>query len=224
MKLSKPTLDILNNFSTIYNSMRFSKGKVQRTNSYSMTLLAEANLDVEFPQEFAIFDMSTFLGMLSSFTEPELDFDENFLTMHSGKQKAVYRYCNIDYISKKLIPVDKKLDLPKVDISFDISKEDLTKLLNQTKILGCTHISVFGDGASVFVQSINLQDENFHKASIEVGETDKKFNMIMSLDNLKILNHSYKVNISKSALAKFISQDAELVYTLACEKDSSFEG
>ena len=55
MKLSKHTLNMLKNFSDINMSIEIKKGNVLRTVSVQKNILAQAELEDEFPQDFAIY-------------------------------------------------------------------------------------------------------------------------------------------------------------------------
>ena len=54
MKLSDRTINLLRNFSTINQSILFKKGTKLRTISVMKNILAEANVDEDFPHDFAI--------------------------------------------------------------------------------------------------------------------------------------------------------------------------
>ena len=50
MKLSDRTINLLKNFATINQSILFKQGKSLRTISVMKNILAEANVDEDFPQ------------------------------------------------------------------------------------------------------------------------------------------------------------------------------
>ena len=52
MKLSDRTINLLKNFATINQSILFKQGNSLRTISVMKNILAEANIDEYFPQEF----------------------------------------------------------------------------------------------------------------------------------------------------------------------------
>ena len=65
MKLTQRTFQVLKNFSTINPTLSVCKGNVIRTVSQNKTVLAEAQVQEEFPRDFAIYDLSEFLGVIS---------------------------------------------------------------------------------------------------------------------------------------------------------------
>ena len=64
MKLSDKTLVILKNFAGINNSILVKRGDNLRTISLAKNILAEANINEEFPRDFAIYDLNQFLKTL----------------------------------------------------------------------------------------------------------------------------------------------------------------
>ena len=74
MRLSKSTLDILKNFSTINQSIRFKKGNLLTTLSIQKNILSRAHVEEEFPKDFAIYDLSEFLSAMLLFKDPEFGF------------------------------------------------------------------------------------------------------------------------------------------------------
>ena len=64
MKLSDKTLVILKNFAGINNSILVKRGDNLRTISLAKNILAEANINEEFPRDFAIYDLNQFLNGL----------------------------------------------------------------------------------------------------------------------------------------------------------------
>ena len=65
MKLSDNTLALLKNFAGINNSILVKQGNQLRTISVAKNILAEADINEEFPRDFAIYDLNQFLNGLS---------------------------------------------------------------------------------------------------------------------------------------------------------------
>ena len=89
MKLSEKTVSLLKNFSSINQSLLFKKGNSLRTISLAKNILAEAELEDEIPQDFAIYDLNQFLNGLSLHQSPELDFqNEGHVVIREGKMRS----------------------------------------------------------------------------------------------------------------------------------------
>ena len=65
MVISDKTFDILKNFSEIHQSLVFRSGNTLKTVSEQTNVLAKATISEAMPQDFAIYDLSKFLGAVS---------------------------------------------------------------------------------------------------------------------------------------------------------------
>ncbi|NMC87795.1 MAG: hypothetical protein GYA69_05130, partial [Candidatus Moranbacteria bacterium] len=125
MKLSGDTLTLLKNFSTINPSLIFKKGSVISTLSNGKNILATANIVEVFPMDFAIYDLSEFLGAVSLFTDPDFDFKEKYLVISSGSSKIKYFYAD----PSGIVSPTKGITMPECEISFEFTKEGYESLL-----------------------------------------------------------------------------------------------
>ena len=91
MKLSAGTLSVLQNFASINQNIEFKTGKKIRTISSGKTVLAEAVLSDEFPQDFCVHDLNQFLVVYSLNKDTEIDFDDKNIIFKAGKSKTKYR-------------------------------------------------------------------------------------------------------------------------------------
>ena len=73
MKLSKQSIDILKNFNGVNANLHIVPGRDQVTVSPMKNIMVEATFEEDFPSEFAIWDLSKFLGTISLFEDPELE-------------------------------------------------------------------------------------------------------------------------------------------------------
>ena len=91
VSLSKNTLDVLKNFSSINSSIVFREGSTVRTISNAENILAKFTGEEFFPTDFAIYDLSQFLGGLSLFNDPQLEFtSKDFVNIKGGRNSAKY--------------------------------------------------------------------------------------------------------------------------------------
>ena len=74
MKLSDNVISILKNFAGINNSILVKQGNKLRTISVAKNILAEAEIQEEFPRDFAIYDLNQLLNILSTYSNPDLIF------------------------------------------------------------------------------------------------------------------------------------------------------
>ena len=144
MKLSDRTINLLKNFASINQSILFKQGNQLRTISVMKNILAEANIDEDFPQDFGVYDLSQCLNSLGLFQEPELNFTgESFLNIKEGKQRSKYFFADPSVI---VSPPEKSITLPSVDVEFTLRSSQLDRLLKAAGVYHLTDLSVIGDG------------------------------------------------------------------------------
>ena len=105
--------------------------------------MAEANLNEEFPSDFALYDLNQFLNVNNSlFRNPELDFTNNgYVVISEGKSKQTFFFADPNVI---VTPPDKDITLPTEDVCFELSTEQLDKLLKAAAVNQLPDFSAIG--------------------------------------------------------------------------------
>jgi len=222
MKLSDSTLSILRNFAGINNSILVKKGNRLRTISVAKNILAEANLNEEFPSDFALYDLNQFLNVNNSlFRNPELDFTDNgYVVISEGKSKQTFFFADPNVI---VTPPDKEITLPTEDVCFELSTEQLDKLLKAAAINQLPDFSAIGKDGKVTLVVRDKKNDTSNNFNIVVGETESEFTFNFKVENIKILPGTYDVVVSQKLLSRFTSKNHDLTYYIALEPDSTFE-
>ena len=109
MKLSKHTLNMLKNFSDINMSIEIKEGNILRTVSVQKNILAQAELEDSFPQDFAIYELNRFLGAVSLFDDPEFQFNGKSANIGTTKHSVDYVYCDPSMI---VTPPENNINFP----------------------------------------------------------------------------------------------------------------
>ena len=221
MKLSDSTLSLLKNFSTINQSILFKKGNRLRTISVMKNILAEATISEELPQDFGIYDLGQFLNGMALHQSPELDFkNEGHVVIREGKMRSKYFFADPNVI---ITPPDKPIELPSEDVSFELSTDQLDKLLKAAGIYQLPDLSVVGGEGVGKVLVRDKKNDTSNDFSIVVGETESIFSFNFKVENIKILPGTYEVVVSQKLLSRFTSKNHDLTYYIALEPDSTFE-
>ena len=220
MKLSDKTLSVLKNFSTINQSILFKQGNKLRTMSVMKNILAEVNIDEELPQDFGIYDLNQFLNGLGLHNNPELDFtNSSYVVIKEGRSRSKYFFADPNVI---VTPPEKPITLPSEDASFELSTDQLDKLLKAAAIYQLPDFCVVGDGEKVKLVVRDKKNDTSNSYSIEVGDTDKTFTFNFKVENIKIIPGSYDVLVSQKLLSQFTNSKYNLKYYIALEPDSTF--
>ena len=122
-----------------------------------------------------------------------------------------------------MTPPEKDMTLPDETVSFELSTDQLDKLLKAAAIYQLSDLSVVGGEGVVKVLVRDKKNETSNDFSIVVGETDGTFSFNFKVENIKILPGNYDVVVSQSLISRFTSKNQDLTYYIALEPDSTFE-
>ncbi len=221
MKLSEKTLTVLKNFAGINNSILVKEGNSLRTISVAKNILAEANIEEDFPRQFGVYDLNQFLNGLSLHQDPDMDFtEESYLTIREGRRKVKYFYADPQVI---ISPPDKEINLPSEDIHFQLESTSLDKLLKAAAIYQLPDLAVIGEAGVVKIVVRDKKNDTSNEYAVIVGETDKEFSFNFKVENIKIIPGAYDVVVSSKLLSRFTNSEYNLTYYIALEPDSTFE-
>ena len=222
MKLSDNTINLLKNFKEINQSILFKKGNKLRTISVMKNILAEATVAEDFPKDFGIYDLSQFINgiELHKPSSPEFDFEnDNHVVIKEGRSRSKYFFADPNVI---ITPPEKSIDLPSEDVTFELSTEQLDKLLKAAAIYQSPDLSVIGENGVVKILIRDKKYETSNTFAVTVGETDSTFSFNFKVENIKILPGTYDVVVSQKLLSRFTNKNHDLTYFIALEPDSTF--
>ena len=221
MKLSDKTISLLKNFSSINQSILFKEGNKLRTISVMKNILAEATVSEDFTKDFGVYDLNQFLNGLSLYQNPELDFNnDGYVVMKEGKSRSKYFFADPNVI---VSPPDKDISLPSEDVRFEVSTDQLDKLLKASSIYQSPDLSAIGENGVIKLVVRDKKNDTSNVYSVIVGETDKEFCFNFKVENIKILPGTYEVVVSQKLLSRFTAKNSDLTYYIAMEPDSTFE-
>jgi len=221
MKLSESTLNILKNFSSINQSILVKQGTKLRTISVMQNILAEADVEENFPKDFAIYDLNQFLNGIGLHQDPDLDFaEDSYLVIREGKRKVKYFFADPEVI---ISPPEKGISLPSQDVCFQLDNSHLNNLIKASAVYQLPDLSAIGANGVISLVVRDKKNDTTNEYSIVVGETDATFTFNFKVENIKIIPGSYDVVISKKCISKFTNEKYNLNYFIALEPDSTFE-
>jgi len=192
------------------------------TISAGKSVLAQATVKDEFPQNFCVYDLNQFLLVHSMFKgDVELEFDASNITFKGGRSKTKYRMASRDTI---VVPPEKEIKLNDIDYSFTLSDVDYAEIMRSAAILSSPNIAIKSDGETVEIFAYDAKDDSQHTSSIKVGDGNgKTFTLVFKTENLKMIQGTYDVQISFKGLAQFKNTKEEIQYWIAIEsKESTF--
>ena len=223
MKLSEKTIDLLENFSSINQSILVKKGTKLRTISVMKNILAEAEVDENFEKDFGIYDLPQFLNGVGLMNDPDIDLKhDSYMIIREGKTtKVKFAFADPEVI---ITPPEKPISLPSADVCFQLESVQLQKLLKASSVYQLPDLAAIGNGEEITLVVRDKKNDNSNEFALTVGKTDKTFEFNFKIENIKLIPGSYDVVISKKLLSKFTNSNYNLDYYIALEPDSSYEG
>ena len=204
-------------------------GKDLQTISVNKNIISMTTIREHIPEQMAIYDLPLFLGALSLFKQPYLNFPDNKRVIvfdEETKGKTVFYYSDPSVI---VTPPDFNGDLPDKELHFDLPQADITQLMQAAKIYGVEDLCIYGyegdysicvkdkknDTSNVF--SLPLKKVVFERLH-EMSEERRNFCYCFKVENLKLIDASYHVTISAKNIASFSSlSHSDLTYYIALE-------
>ena len=229
VKLSKQTIGFLKNFSQINKSISIKRGQFIDTMSVNKNIIAYTDIKEFIPTDMAIYDLPLFLGALSLFETPTLHFpdDKKVVIFDAAtKAKTTYYYSDPEIIGK--IP-EFNPNLPEKTVEFDLPQADIASLQQAARVYGVEDLCVQGfNGAfSVCVKDKKNDTSNVFSLPLrkvlfsdpaKTTEEERNFDFTFKVENLKLIEGSYHVCISKKKIANFYSLSySSLNYFIALE-------
>jgi hypothetical protein len=217
--LSRKTLDVLKNFSTINSSIVFRKGSTVRTISNAENILAKFTGEEVFPVDFAIYDLSQFLSGISLFSDPQLEFDnENFVSIRGGRQSAKYFFSDPE-ITLKSAP-EKNVKFPGSDLQFNLTGEDLIALQKASAVYSLpdlTFQSIEGhDEIKLILRDKENDTSNTYDLTV-AGSTTGTYTLDLKIENIRLLPGDYTVKVSQHLISEWTNINTDLTYYIALE-------
>lgn len=219
MKLSKKTIDVLKNFASINSNFLFQKGTKQSTVAVANNIFANATIDEDIPQDFAIYNLNEFLGALSLFQDPQLEFDSNVVKISSSNSKS----SSLKFVAadRAILHVPtKEVKEPKYDLTFDLSADILGNIIKSSAVIGASDVLICGgtDGLKIVVCDKKNRNSNDFEITDELWpDPEAEFTYALKVENLKLLPGSYEVSISGKGLSKFKNVDKGSITFIALE-------
>ncbi len=222
MKLSKSTLDILKNFSSINQSICFKEGTELSTLSIQKNILSRAVVEEKFPKDFAIYDLSEFLSGLTLFEDPDFDFShDSYVIINDKRNTSRYFFADPSAI---VTPPENRVELPSQDVSFTVAWSDIANIIKAAAIYQIEDLAVVGDGKVIKLVVRDKKNDTSNSYAVKVGTTRAEFCFNFKVENLKLLPADYEVTISKQNASLFRDVKRDLEYLIALEPDSKYEG
>lgn len=221
MKISKQTFEVLKNFSEINENLLIKPGNKLTTISVMKNVLAEATVEETFDKEFAIYDLNSFLSLLSLYDDPDVELKDNFLTVSKGKSSSKFWYADASLV----VSPSKSITMPSAEVTVRITQSQYTDLLKASNIMQLPDVGLVSDGDTINLIATDKKNQTSNQFNVEVAEgTGTKFNFYFKRENLRMIPGDYDLTVSAKNISHFVNANRNLQYWIALETDSKYEG
>lgn len=221
MELSKETLTLIKNFSSINGSLMLKAGNKLSTISEGRNIMADVTITETLPIDFGIYDLTEFLNVLSIFSTPGVEFDEKYAVISDiNNTNSRIKYFAAGEGVVKAAPSTIKFPAP--DVSFTITAAQLAMIHKTAGALKAADVTIQGDGTTLSIIVADKKNDTSNAYSHTIGTTDETFKANLKIENLKMVPNDYEVAISKKKISRFKHTSSDLTYFVAVEADSEF--
>ena len=220
MKLTNETINVLKNFSTINQNLVIKEGSSISTMSAMKNIIAKATVEEKFEKEFAIYDLNEFLSALSLFTNPNLDFNDDYVVMTedgSNGKKLKYWYSDPSVVTSPT----KEVTMPSSEIQFNLSSDTLSEVTKAAAVIGVPDM-VLESGELRVTDKKNDTANSYSTQVVQSNDAAEAYKFWFKVENLKLLQGSYDVQVSAKKISYFKNSNFDIEYFIALEPESSY--
>lgn len=222
MKISKETFAILKNYRDLNSNILISEGSTLKTLTPAKNVMATSTVEETFPVEFGIWDLTSFLGTISLFDDPDFDFQDKYVTI-IGENGSTVKYF---YSEPSLLTVPTKdVKMPESVVRIDLTEESFNDLRKAASVLNLNDLSICStDGTTVNAILSDKKNSTSNTYSVDIGynEGEHTFNFDFKIDNLRIIPGDYEILFAEKIVSQFTNKNLNLSYWVALESSSSF--
>jgi len=216
MRLSKDTYNILKNFAAINSNILIQPGNILKTVSAGKNIYVEAKVAEDFDVEIPIWDLNKFLGVISMFNNPDLEFHETHVVVTNGRSSVTYYYSEPSLLT---VPT-RQLKMPNTKVSFDLDEQDLAEILKAASILQVSDLKMIGGEGKfrIMVDDASQSTANNFEIVLDENYTGSDFEGTINVSEIKFIPGSYKVELTDTVISKFKHKTLDLSYYIAIKR------
>ena len=183
-------------------------------------ILAVATVAEDFPQDFSIYNLPEFLGATSLMDDPDFQFNDSSLSVADNNSSLSYFYAAEGMVTAP----EKMITMPEAEITFKVTSTLLTDLKKAAAVLGVNDLILKSDGITVTLIGTDKKSptSNTFSRIVEAEADGTSYEMNFKMENLKILDGNYDVQVSSKGISHFNNADVDLEYFIALEPDSKY--
>ena len=166
MELNENTLNIMKNLATINHNLLVQPGNTIKTINEARNVVSTAVLDQEFAQQFGIYDLNEFIGVLGLVDTPNLKFDDESVSVSdsTGRSKVKYFFSP----EETLTSPTKDINMPDPEVKFTLDNDTLNKLKRAASTLGHSEVSIRPSNGVLSLAVVDNENSTSNTYSIDI--------------------------------------------------------
>ena len=222
MKLSNNTISVLKNYATINQNLMIKGGKEITTMSAMKNIIARAEVEEDFPQEVAIYDLNEFLSCLSLFKIPNLEFNNSYVMISEDEKpttKMKYFYSDPSVVTTP----EKMITMPSNEITFTLDSATLSNITKAAAVISSADLVLENTSgtSSLTVKDKKNDTANSYSMGVET-KGEGKFSFFFKVENLKLIDGKYNVEVSSKNISHMKNESTPIEYWIALEPESNY--
>ena len=222
MKLSSNTTSVLKNFASINQNLVIKEGKEITTMSAMKNIVARAEVEEEFPQEVAIYDLNEFLSALSLFKNPNLEFQDTYVNIteeNNPKTSLKYFYSDPSVVTTP----SKMITMPSNEVTFTLESATLSNITKAAAVIGSADLVLENSNGTPSLTVKDKKNDTANSYSMGVDtKGDGKFSFFFKVENLKLIDGKYTVEVSSKNISHMKNESTPIEYWIALEPESNY--
>ena len=222
MKLSNTTISVLKNYASINQNLVIKEGKEITTISAMKNIVARAEVEEEFPQEVAIYDLNEFLSALSLFKSPNLQFQDTYVNIteeNNPKTSLKYFYSDPSVVTTP----SKMITMPSNEVTFTLESATLSNITKAAAVIGSADLVLENSSGtpSLTVKDKKNDTANSYSMGVET-KGEGNFSFFFKVENLKLIDGKYNVEVSSKNISHMKNESTPIEYWIALEPESNY--
>tara|TARA_E500000081_G_scaffold111148_1_gene113362 strand:+ start:219 stop:893 length:675 start_codon:yes stop_codon:yes gene_type:complete len=222
MKLSSNTISVLKNYASINQNLVIKEGKEITTMSAMKNIVARAEVEEEFPQEVAIYDLNEFLSALSLFKSPNLQFQDTYVNIteeNNPKTSLKYFYSDPSVVTTP----SKMITMPSNEVTFTLESATLSNITKAAAVIGSADLVLENSSGtpSLTVKDKKNDTANSYSMGVET-KGEGNFSFFFKVENLKLIDGKYNVEVSSKNISHMKNESTPIEYWIALEPESNY--
>ena len=222
MKLSSNTISVLKNYASINQNLVIKEGKEITTMSAMKNIVARAEVEEEFPQEVAIYDLNEFLSALSLFKSPNLQFQDTYVNIteeNNPKTSLKYFYSDPSVVTTP----SKMITMPSNEVTFTLESSTLSDITKAAAVISSADLVLENSSGtpSLTVKDKKNDTANSYSMGVET-KGEGNFSFFFKVENLKLIDGKYNVEVSSKNISHMKNESTPIEYWIALEPESNY--